>query len=166
MSHLSQLDGMREMDSQGDLVDTNLLMPEPPPEDDDEIPMMPLFVSIFPSKPSLHQELRSESPHERPSSAPMLTDPVSSPFVPISLQSPHQSQQSASSDEQSVHEKNLGFPLAHGRMFTTAPLGTVFKHFSRGKEPDENSPVVLKVRQCWKRFLSRKKNPAYLKWVW
>lgn len=135
------------MDSRDDLADHELYMAEPPTEDDDEISLMPLFGSIFPpTKPShLHQGLRSASPHERPSSAPMLTDPVSSPFVPISQQSPHQSQ-STGSEDQNDQEKNLFFPLAHGRIFTTAPLGPTFEQFSRDKELDGSSPVVLKVR--------------------
>ena len=74
----------------------------------------------------------------------MLTDPVTSSFVPIGLHSPHPSQ-SACSDEQSDQDKNLGFPLAHGRIYTTAPLGPSFKQFSRDRNLDGNSPVVLKV---------------------
>jgi hypothetical protein len=74
----------------------------------------------------------------------MLTDPVTSSFVPIGLHSPHPSQ-SACSDEQSEQEKNLGFPLAHGRVYTTAPLGPAFKQFSRDENSDGNAPVVLKV---------------------
>jgi hypothetical protein len=74
----------------------------------------------------------------------MLTDPVTSSFVPIGLQSPHPSQ-SACSDEQSEQEKNLGFPLAHGRIYTTAPLGSAFKQFSREGNLNGNSPVILKV---------------------
>ena len=92
----------------------------------------------------LQQELRSSSPHERPSSAPMLTDPVTSSFVPIGLQSPHPSQ-SACSDEQNEQEKTFGFPLAHGRVYTTAPLGPAFRQYARDGGEDGNSPVVLKV---------------------
>ena len=92
----------------------------------------------------LHQDIGRSSPNERPSSAPMLTDPVTSSFVPIGLHSPHPSQ-SACSEEQNEQEKNFGFPLAHGRIYTTAPLGTAFKQFSRDDHVDGNSPVVLKV---------------------
>ena len=146
----SQLDGIRDVDDRGGLVDTDLMMTEPPTEDDDEIPMMPLFGAIDnifpqPRMSHLNPNLRSASPHERPSSAPMLTDAVTSSFVPIGLQSPHPSQ-SACSDDQSEQEKTFGFPLAHGRVFTTAPLGPGFRQFSRDGDTDGNSPVVLKVR--------------------
>ena len=78
----------------------------------------------------------------------MLTDPVTSSFVPIGLQSPHPSQ-SACSDEQNEQEKTFGFPLAHGRVYTTAPLGAAFKQYARDGNEDGNSPVVLKVRDSF-----------------
>ncbi|XP_028400914.1 mediator of RNA polymerase II transcription subunit 13-like isoform X2 [Dendronephthya gigantea] len=145
-TRLAQHDGIHDVDDRGGLVDNELMLTEPPTEDDDEIPMMPLFSNIFPPSriSHLHQDLRSSSPHERPSSAPMLTDTVTSSFVPIGIQSPHPSQ-SACSDEQSEQEKNFGFPLAHGRVYTTAPLGPAFKQFSRDEHLDGSSPVVLKA---------------------
>lgn len=138
-SRLSHLEGIRDVNDRGGLGDNELMMTEPPTEDDDEIPMMPLFGTIgniFPSS--------AASLHERPSSAPMLTDPVTSSFVPIGLHSPHPSQ-SACSDDQSEQEKSFEFPLAHARVFTTAPLGPAFRQFSHDYNMDGNSPVVLKV---------------------
>lgn len=42
-TRLAQLDGMHDVDDRAALVDSELMMTEPNTEDDDEMPMIPLF---------------------------------------------------------------------------------------------------------------------------
>lgn len=74
----------------------------------------------------------------------MLTDTVSSSFVPIGMNSPHPSQ-SVCSDDHTEQDKGFGRPLAHGRIFTTAPFGPAFREFAHGEHVDGSTPIVLKV---------------------
>ena len=42
-ARLAQLDGIHDVDDRAGLIDSELMMSEPTTEDDDEMPLMPLF---------------------------------------------------------------------------------------------------------------------------